>query len=1414
MVCSTVVATTRRGTGCVGVSDGVSCRVHKRTLEALRVSAWRCGLRLVALAVLAVVAASLCTAPAAWAADSSGKDPEKNPVYLLNATYSLDPFMADDAKALWLGIDSALHASGYKTANGRPVEIVNPDPSIKKSDIIAVVQKALEKYPTLLGVIGPFMDPLMSTVMKSDALKGKDLIFMAPFTGSNAVRMWDNDVYFTRGDPWTEMTIILTHMLKRIRARRTAFMYLTGAQFGDSEYKMVVSVLSSFSLDPPAVYSAPYSTKNTAVNKKTFDAMADTRPQVIIVWGIPGEQVVKFLQAVLTDPRTSSAYIMTCFPLQRIVFRVYYDLAMAGKLTPVDGQIMSSATSLPISHIEIEHVRLFRTEMGEYMKKTGRVDASLWADEAKAVQKYGPRGREASSSDSAAYADKFYNEHPSTGQLMIAGWLSGKLIDQTLHEPLWTIDRKTYKAGLFDQTRYVIGGDIVLGDYGGPCTPIAEFLGAVCYCNQGGRASILQGLKKAAWELLPDAIFHYAQSACYLNKIVLSKPLNVVTLNVSDLPKLRKAAADMAKVIPLAISEERLDFSAFNPATLNATQTTAQGVLDWEFLNYSVDVVTGPLLRSIDLSGLLVISPVFNRPNVLVEKENYLFLMPTLEQEMYVMYSELSSVRALTSIGEDVNLVLHEYTSANVKDISAVALRTAATFNAPDPTVKAVSSGTSLKSSLEPSMINYVLGITDDDVDAIAAFLSTHPLAIVVISFGDLAHEYELLTDTFAKLPNAEQARLLTFTNLPLWSDMSPSSLESYPLLKLFNAIFPKPADHTPSLLRDLLSIVFIHVVAYGDGGFEKPTSLQESAYKKGVINAYSVTLGRFTWNCTNTTSGLECLYRNYGAQGIVMLSVQRMLDPTVPQVSSPSTPTMEYRPRQKADKMTSAQRNGLIAGLVMFTIILLTAAPLILYWCTEGRDNDAAPKDGDEPVTLLFTDIESSTALWAALPQLMADAIAAHHRVIRQLVKKYGCYEVKTIGDSFMIACRSAHSAVSLACEIQTKLLKHDWGTEALDRAYREFELARVDTLDDYEPPTARLSEEEYAALWCGLRVRVGIHTGLTDIRYDEVTRGYDYYGDTSNMAARTEAVANGGQAVATEAAWWALSNDERAGIAHTAMGPQGLRGVPFAVEMFQLNAVPGRRHAALRTEIEAILPDDTATDTASSAAGALLSSVGTINGPAAGIAFVLASCFAPYPVAQRVRELQPLLSKWGVGAPPRSRLVSEEDYCQGLMNRLAIRIATVSQARQRMGSNETGVSGDLQNIISSGVLNPLLGEGSFISDGARARHSGLTAVPPSAEPSAMRESRLWRRSTMNGLTLSRGPSSRKESLSVNTAGFHDDVVPFTAQASRRLSEEHNSRSASISCEVVVVRMPMKLGRRRRPSLLEPLAEDVADEA
>ncbi|GET87570.1 receptor-type adenylate cyclase b [Leishmania tarentolae] len=1139
--------------------------------------AYRCSRLLAgALLIVGVLTLVVPTAPTVWA--TGAQTAPEDPVYLLNAMYSLEDYNTNHAKALWLGIDSALHAAGYTAARGRPIKIIEPDPMDDLSDIVGVVMKALSRYPTLLGVIGPYSDARLYTVMLSRQIENSGLMFLSPFTGSSVVRVWNDNVYFMRAEPRLEIMTMVKHIANTLRVRRTALMYLTSTVSGVNEHEEIVALMRSLSLDPPALYAAPYSTTNTDVNTAAFDAMADTRPQVVIVWGMPGEQVVKFLQAVLTDPRTSSAYIISCFALQRTVFQVYYDLAMDGKLTPVDGQILSSATSFPLTGPASAHLKLFKAQMADYMLETGRVDPSLWADEAEAVRQYGPWNRESLLSGSPSDMSNFFNEHPCTTQMMVTGWIAGSVIAKTLRRSSYIANRTAYRNNLFSQQRYIIGDDFVLGDYGGPCTYTAQFLGAVCYCNQGGRSAVLSSLDKAVWKVISDSGVSFTQKHCYSEGATLPEPLNFLALVFEEHPLLARVSLEANSTILALSTYMNYNESPVSAVALNVINTTPQALRDVVMTNYTPDILVGMTVKGMNVEGYLVPSPLHPRPHLVESQRNYVYLMPTLEQQMFVLYAKLSTVRSVTSIGSAVHAILHGYTSDEVQNITAVLYKSAATFNYDNPTVSVVPSTETIRSAFIRRQINFVLAVTEEDVADIADFLISDTYAIVVIVFDDLVIQYHTLVTALKSTPASVQARVITFTNLPLWSDTSKSAHASCALLSLFHGALPHPTQHTPGFLSHVVSACFAAKVRKTADKMQITSGI-DTIYRQGAVSTSGITFGRFRWRCTRTPRDSYCVYKNYGAQDIVMLSVQRMLDPTVPPLSSPMTPTMQYRPRQKSNLLTAAQRNGLSAGAIGGGLVLICTCMVIMYYCIDSRNNDAAPKDGDEPVTLIFTDIESSTALWAALPQLMAGAIAAHHRAIRQLVRKYGCYEVKTIGDSFMIACKNAHSAVCLACEIQTKLLKHDWGTDAIDTAYREFELARVDTVDDYEPPTARLSKKEYGALWRGLRVRIGIHTGLTEIRYDEVTKGYDYYGDTSNMAARTEAVANGGQVIATEATWWALSNGERASIAHTAMGPQGLRGVPFAVEMFQLNAVPGRRHAALRTEIEAILPDETAT-------------------------------------------------------------------------------------------------------------------------------------------------------------------------------------------------------------------------------------------
>ena len=44
----------------------------------------------------------------------------------------------------------------------------------------------------------------------------------------------------------------------------------------------------------------------------------------------------------------------------------------------------------------------------------------------------------------------------------------------------------------------------------------------------------------------------------------------------------------------------------------------------------------------------------------------------------------------------------------------------------------------------------------------------------------------------------------------------------------------------------------------------------------------------------------------------------------------------------------------------------------------------------------MIFTDIQSSTQLWGSVPEIMAPALEAHHRLVRQVIARHKCYEVK----------------------------------------------------------------------------------------------------------------------------------------------------------------------------------------------------------------------------------------------------------------------------------------------------------------------------------------------------------------------------------------------------------------------------------
>jgi serine/threonine protein kinase len=136
-------------------------------------------------------------------------------------------------------------------------------------------------------------------------------------------------------------------------------------------------------------------------------------------------------------------------------------------------------------------------------------------------------------------------------------------------------------------------------------------------------------------------------------------------------------------------------------------------------------------------------------------------------------------------------------------------------------------------------------------------------------------------------------------------------------------------------------------------------------------------------------------------------------------------------------------------------------------------RPNLQAHAAPDGTVSILFSDIENSTVMTERLGDLRAQQVLHDHNdMVRKQVIEHKGFEVKSMGDGFMVAFSSARRALLCAIGIQ--------------RAVTDY---------SREHPTQPI------------RVRIGLHTG------EAISEGGDFFGKSVIMAARIAAKAHAGE-------------------------------------------------------------------------------------------------------------------------------------------------------------------------------------------------------------------------------------------------------------------------------------------------------------
>ena len=162
--------------------------------------------------------------------------------------------------------------------------------------------------------------------------------------------------------------------------------------------------------------------------------------------------------------------------------------------------------------------------------------------------------------------------------------------------------------------------------------------------------------------------------------------------------------------------------------------------------------------------------------------------------------------------------------------------------------------------------------------------------------------------------------------------------------------------------------------------------------------------------------------------------------------------------------------------------------------------------------VTFLFTDIEGSTKLWEAHPEVMRAALARHDILMRGAIVSANGYVFKTVGDAFCAAFAMAPDAVSAVLVAQLAIVAEPWPDETR------------------------------------IKVRMALHTGTVE------SRDGDYFGPALNRVARLLPSGHGGQTLLSQTTYDLVRDTLPDAVSLHDLGAHQLKDLARPEQVYQL--------------------------------------------------------------------------------------------------------------------------------------------------------------------------------------------------------------------------------------------------------------------
>ncbi|KAG5490203.1 hypothetical protein JKF63_00322 [Porcisia hertigi] len=1086
-----------------------------------------------------------------------------------------------------------------------------------------------------------------------------------------------SNVYFTNADPATEMLALLSYVFRRGAPKKMGFVYSSQAENGTSagtsvrhEFEKRIEQLH-YPSDPTFF---DLGVKNAQSNLASF--IANFKEGASAVFFFP--PVDNTAGEIYRQLLFSSAKTTILVPSWLIPTATEQYTSTPSPSVPASNIIVSSTNPHPQDSN-------FPKSMAQFFKDTEVTNESL-------------------------------TPYSADGLKGVAAWINARAAVATLQShTLWkeAPSQTSYFTGLFQPSMYTISGEITLGAY----TPS---------CNVGGRMVILysltdlkdrnsetyyglQSVEHATLMLKPWEC-HAADVSLNITSMVLAGYMQYKDVGENGI----YMTAQMENTIPAAMQT-----ATFTSSTMDSITSITNSAWERALKETSAMAIFGAAVAGIDasLSTQLLVEPVFLLPTPHQNTSHVVYLTATNEQQL----GAVATWVAESATDKAVSVVFRSL-SESVTGIQGAVVRIMAHAGVNVTSVKTLAASDGLSSSDLPKFgLVLLVGLIQDDFSTLHTHLQNNVDTRVVLLLDEVTQWYHQI-QALHKKPLASE-RLFFATNLPPWV---PKNNTRSNLSNSFLGVVTKSLYQSPASMRGYIAV---RVLTMMNNQAKTPSALGliNSLYRQQTLMVDDLSLGPFHcsgWTFSTKKQKLECTsVSNGGAVNIYIWSLWNMLElggahtagPYVVDLfgytvgnsgETPVAPSTTNAPAAEQPEnvlLFEHRKTKIIAAVVVATLVVCFVVAVVIvcvFWSRDSRDNRNAPKDKHKPVAIVFTDIESSTALWSTAPEAMSAAVGLHHKVIRRLIVKHKGYEVKTIGDSFMIALNEPFAAVQLAHDIQVKLHCANWGSNAIDDAYALISKPKGDTIPNKSPTNE----------WRGLRVRIGIHFGPTKVVFDKVTKGYDYYGDTVNTAARTESIGCGGQVICTLNVVEALTINDRRTVELLSLGPHQLRGVSAPVYLYELRTVAGRvfppKTSGASTNPLVALVGGTSADGAhdSEAINSMVMQeeppTETLSEDVTPVLDVLDVYFSPYPHTQKIKLLKKACKCFHLSYPSRKMRNSDEDYLQVLMLAVATRTLAVMKFRQGQKSDLTlssasGASANATPQKLSDSTNSALGSG-----------------------------------------------------------------------------------------------------------------------